>query len=100
MIDTNNAALLGTWTSDPDDPTRKNRDRSVTLIFNSDGTLIYIAHKSDRDQVMRLTYRSKSGVIVTDQPSQPKQERTKYKIEQDGTLLLEFGGRKTRYKKK
>jgi hypothetical protein len=73
--------LVGTWKSDPND------------------TLLYIIHEAGRDQIMRLTYRTEAGVIVTDQPSEHRSERTEYRIEDDGTLVLAFGGRKSKYTK-
>ncbi len=71
----------------------------MTLKFGADGTLLYITHEPDRDQVMRLTYRVEPGVIVSDQPSEPRSERTEYEFAEDGALVLAFGGRRSRYVK-
>jgi hypothetical protein len=92
-------AFVGTWKSDPSDAAGTGAYGNVTLKFGSDGTLLYIIHESDRDQVMRLTYRTEPGVIVTDQPSQPQPERTEYEFAEDGALVLAFSGRKSRYVK-
>ncbi len=91
--------LVGTWKSDPNDSAVADEFGNVTLKFGKDGTLLYIIHESDRDQIMRLTYRTEPGFIVTDQPSQPRSERTEYQIGQDGVLVLAFGGRQSRYVK-
>ena len=91
------AELIGTWKSDPADAAGTGVYGAVTLKFGSDGTLLYTIHEVDRDQVMRLTYRTEPGVIVTDQPSQPRPERTEFEFTQDGALVLAFGGHKSRY---
>lgn len=91
--------LIGTWKSDPDDSTGANTYGDVTLKFGSDGTLLYIIRESNRDQIMRLTYHIEPGFIVTNQPSEPRSERTNYQLGEDGVLVLAFGGRKSRYVK-
>lgn len=93
------AALVGLWKSDPSDPSGSGIYGDVTLKFGTDGTLLYTIHELDRDQVMRLTYRTEPGIIVTDQPSQPRPEKTEYEFSKDGALILAFGGQKTRYVK-
>lgn len=92
-------ALIGTWKSDPSDSTGASTYGDVTLKFGADGTLLYIIRQSDRDQIMRLTYRIEPGFIVTDQPSEPRSERTEYQVGEDGVLVLAFAGRKSRYVK-
>ena len=69
----------------------------VTLKFLPDGTLLYVIHQTDRDQVIRLTFRVEPGFIVTDQPSQPRPEKTAYEFTEDGKLVLAFGGERSRY---
>lgn len=96
---TQEAELLGTWKSDPSDSAGASAYGNVTLKFGADGTLLYIVHDSERDQIMRLTYRAEPGFIITDQPSQPRPERTEYRIDDDGALELAFGGRRSRYVK-
>ena len=89
--------LLGTWHSDPIDGAGTQAYGDVTLKFQEGGTLLYVVHESDRDQIMRLTFRVEPGFIVTDQPSQPRVERTAYEFTADGKLILSFGGEKSRY---
>jgi hypothetical protein len=91
--------LIGTWKSNSTDAEGADAYGHVTLKFGGDGTLLYVIHESHRDRIMRLTYRTEDGFIVTDQPSEPRSERTEYHIETDGTLVLAFGGRKARYTK-
>ncbi len=67
--------LVGTWQSAPNDTKGASAYGNVTLKFGGDGTLLYIIHESDRDQIMRLAYRTEPGLIITDQPSEPRSER-------------------------
>jgi hypothetical protein len=46
---------------------------------------------------MFLTFRVDGGILVTDQPSSPRQERTAYSIGPDGKLTLWFGGQRSVY---
>lgn len=89
--------LVGTWESDPTDTTGVQSYGKVTLKFEADETLLYIIHEPGCDQVMRLKFRVEPGVIITDQPSQPRPETTAYELTSDGKLILAFGGRKSRY---
>lgn len=48
-------------------------------------------------QTIRLIYRVEGNVIVTNQPSSPRKERTWFALQPDGTLLLDFGGQRSRF---
>lgn len=89
--------LVGTWKSDPNDKEGAEMYGRVTLNFGADGSLLYITHGDEHDQIIKLTYRVGHGVIVTDQPSQPQIETTEFELTPDGHLLLAFGGHKSRY---
>ncbi len=91
------SALIGTWKSDPSDRSGITSYGDVTLKFGTDGTLLYIIHESDQDQVIRLTFRVERGFIITDQPSQPRSETTAYEITPDGKLILALRGERSRY---
>jgi hypothetical protein len=67
--------------------------------FREDGWLLYSVLSGSRWQVMRLKFRVEGDLVVTDQPSAPREERTRYSLEPDGTLLLEFGGTRSRYRR-
>jgi len=84
--------LLGRWVVDESDAQAGADFGDVILEFNEDGQLIYIVRGESRDQVMDLRYKIDGDTLVTDQPSAPKTERTKFSISQDGVLTLEFGG--------
>ena len=89
-------ALIGTWGSDPADAGAQNYG-SLTLKFLSDGNLLYIIHGDGKDQIIRLTFRLDSNFIITDQPSNPRSERTAYEFTEDGKLVLTLGQEKSRY---
>lgn len=89
--------LLGTWKSDPQDEAALCSYGRATLKFGSDGSFLYKIHEAEKDHVMRLTFRLESGFIVTDQPSEPRLERTAYELTSDGKLVLTFGGETSRY---
>jgi hypothetical protein len=99
MMAAQETALIGTWKSDTNDSTGAAAYGDVTLKFGADGTLLYIIREHDRDQTMRLTYHIEPGFIVTNQPSEPRPERTEYQLGEDGVLILTFAGRKSRYVK-
>ncbi len=60
--------------------------------FREDGTLYYSVLAGTRWQIMKLTYRVGGDTIITNQPSAPREERTRFALAQDGTLTLESGG--------
>jgi len=67
--------------------------------FRSDGRLFYSVLSEGRWQIMKLTYRVEGDYLVTDQPSHPRTERTRFRLESDGTLMLEFGGQKSWFRR-
>ncbi len=89
--------LLGTWRSDPTDKAGREAYGKITLKFGADRSLLYITHHRDRDEIARLTFKIEPGFIVTDQPSVPRFERTAYELTDDGKLILNFQGEKSRY---
>jgi hypothetical protein len=65
------------------------------MIFHPDGRLVYEIHLQDRIQIMNLTCRISGNVIISDQPSHPKEERTVFSFDDNGAMLvLEFEGSK------
>lgn len=90
--------LIGRWESDPVDFSGMGSYGKVTIEFAADGSLTYSVHERDRDRVMILTFLlEEPGFIVTNQPSAPRPEKTAYEITADGKLILEFGGKRSRY---
>lgn len=82
--------LLGKWVSDPDDIDSLSAYDRVSLEFKEDGQLIYTIHTEKTDQILLLTYDVQDGVLVTDQPSMPGEERTGFSFTDDGKLQLKY----------
>ena len=87
--------LKGTWVVDPTDAVALGEFGQVELEFDS-GRLTYAVILADKKQLMLLTYRVEGDVLITDQPSHPQSERTKFQIEED-RLTLSFGGTTGRF---
>jgi hypothetical protein len=69
----------------------------VALEFRDDGRLAYVALAGGgQTQVMRLTYRIEGNTLVTDQPSQPRDERSEFHLEGD-VLSIVFAGKRTEF---
>ena len=92
-----NLLLVGRWTIDPKDVESLQAYGQTTLVFGADGSLRYIVHGEKKDQVMLLRYRVENGVLITDQPSEPREERTRFILTPDGELLLQYGKVQSRY---
>ncbi len=89
--------LVGSWTSDPEDLDGIETFGRVSLEFSAGGSLTYTIHGDRGDQTSLLTYVAEGGVIETDQPSQPRRERTAYELTPDGRLMLWFGRQRSVY---
>ena len=87
--------LIGIWNSDLNDEATKNSIGDVTINFKVDGSLIYDIREGDKLQRMNMTYRINGDTIISDQPSHPQEQRTKYKLENSDKLILEFEGTAT-----
>lgn len=89
--------LLGSWTTDPQDTESLRTYGRVSLEFDEDGNLQYTIHGEGKDQIMLLSYRVQNGVLTTNQPSEPREERTPFMLTLDGKLLLQYEGAQSRY---
>ncbi len=97
MQEDSSRKLLGRWATDPTDTDAIVEYGRTTVAFTDDGSLTYIIHGEGKDQVIVMKYRIDDSILVTDQPSQPGEERTAFTITPDGKLVLEFGGIRSRY---
>lgn len=77
--------LIGCWISDPDFPREREK---ACMEFTENGKLIYTIIGEKSDQMIFLTYRVENNVLITDQPSHPKEERTLFYFMSDGKLVL------------
>lgn len=93
----NSGTLAGVWKVDPCDRPSIEAYGLTEMKFTSRGELIYTVHESDKDGIILMRYRVEGQEIVTDQPSQPREERTRFEFTPDGALLLFLGGQESRW---
>jgi hypothetical protein len=67
----------------------------MALEFTPQGRLACVFLRGDRQEIIRLTYRTDGEYLITDQPSRPRPERTRAVFE-GRDLILDFQGTKTR----
>lgn len=89
--------LIGTWIVDEADGRALAELGNVLLEFDENEGLTYVIRGHDRDQIIKLRYRIDGDTIITDQPSAPQVERTRFSISEDGMLTLAFGGTPYRF---
>ena len=85
--------LLGCWHLTCADPALQ-MNEPVELEFRPSGELIYSVDAGGEWQILRLTFRVDGEVLVTDQPSNPREERTAFALQDLYTLVLDYGGAK------
>lgn len=84
-------SLLGRWLSEP------SSGEDITLEFKEDGRLDYTIHGVEKDQKIFLTYRVENNTLVTNQPSDPREERTSFMLTEDDKLVLVYGDQRSLY---
>ena len=89
--------IIGKWRSDPAGAEAIAEYGDVSLDFSRNGALTYTIHTEGKRQIMLLTYRIDGDVLVTDQSSNPKEERTRFRITSEGKLFLEHEHRPSTY---
>ena len=82
--------LEGRWVLDPSDTDAVAAFGKASAEF-ANGRLVYEVEEDGKLQIMLMTYRVEGQTLITDQPSHPRPERTRYSLGGD-TLTLEFGG--------
>ena len=88
------SGIIGIWNSDQSDETTKSSIGKVTMTFTEEGLLIYDIDAEGKLQRMNMVYKVSGDNIISDQPSHPQEQRTKFNIDNE-KLTLEFGGQKT-----
>jgi len=83
-----------TYNADGQRTRRKINGAETWQIYGMDGELLaeYAAGAS-----VNLTYRVEGQMVVTNQPSAPREERTRFRLTPQGKLILEFGGVESQY---
>jgi hypothetical protein len=67
--------------------------------ITDDGKLIYTVNEHEKSEIINLIYKVNGNVLITDQPSKPKKEKTKFSFEANGQLLLQYGNSKSWFKR-
>ena len=80
--------LLGHWVTDTEDSESLAEYGEVSLDFGPGGRLAYTIHLEGKRQIMLLTYRVEGNVLVTDQISEPHEERVAFEMTPSGKLVL------------
>ena len=91
------SSLLGKWVTDPADVRALEVYGRVVIQFEANGALVYSIRQADRAQEIFLTYYLDGDELVTNQPSAPRAERSRYQVTADGKLCLEQDGIVSRY---
>lgn len=83
--------LIGHWRTDPSDEFTIQSFGSISMNFKANGELIYTVHEEEKDQIGLLTYEIDGNLLVTNQPSHPRKEASKFNMV-DGKLELIYDG--------
>lgn len=70
-----------------------------TAEFHGDGTMTYTIAVGERSLVMEMTWRIDGGMIVSDQPSAPSEVRSAYRLLDADTLVLEYDGETSTFRR-
>lgn len=89
--------LVGKWIADTNDKATIENYGNISLQFTDDDRLIYTIDENEKKQKIFLFYKIKNNYLITDQPSKPQEEITKFEIFPDGKLLLFFDGVESKY---
>ena len=64
----------------------------AAMEFRTDGRFAYVVQSADgKTQIIRMVYRVEGDTIVTNQPSAPREERSRFQIDGD-RLTIDFAG--------
>ncbi|MFC1587488.1 hypothetical protein ACFL54_04175 [Planctomycetota bacterium] len=91
--------FIGKWKTDSRDKITFENFGSVTLEFLDDDRLIYTIHGNETDNKICLTYRIEGDNLITNQPSKPREETTKFRFVSEIELSLFFEGIESKYVK-
>jgi hypothetical protein len=87
--------LIGVWVSDLDDELTVSNLGNVKMTFSDTGGLIYDIIEDSKVQRINMIFWTDGNTLISDQPSHPKKQKTKFEFESDRKLILEFGGERS-----
>jgi len=79
--------LEGVWQIDPSDTVAIERYGQASLDFRSNGELVYSVDLGDKVQQSLLTYKVVGDKLITNQPSYPREEITRYELSNKKLVL-------------
>jgi hypothetical protein len=97
VIEKEDNRLIGEWVIDLHDSNAVKKYGVVSMQFTEDGRLIYRNHLVGETKISLLSYRVQGDMLITNQPSMPREEVTKFEITNEGHLILHYGQSKSRY---
>ena len=90
--------FIGSWKLVKADPSL-DLGQNDEMEFTEGGELFYAIDVGSKWQIMKLTYRIENDCLITDQPSSPNEEKTKYYFKEDGVLILNYEGALAKYQR-
>ena len=84
--------LLGRWKAETGSPYHV-----AVQEFFPNGMLLYATRQGGQTAVLELTYRVDGQYLVTNQPSAPREERTRILIDDAGRLVVGEGNSATTF---
>ena len=75
-------------------------DKNVVLEFMADGRLTYTADLGAKRQIMNLTFQVDGDRILTDQPSSPRLDQTRFWFETPDRLVLQHDAQRSWFQRK
>jgi hypothetical protein len=91
------ADLLGRWI--PEAAAEPGEGPFTEVEFRKDGKLRFALKGEGVGEALVMDFRTEGHTIVTRPPGTNADAKTTYEVEQDGSLILEYGGHKGRYVK-
>jgi hypothetical protein len=87
--------ILGVWYQIQD----RDSESLIEIEFREDGKMYYSTLEGDKWQIIVLTYYIDGDSIVSNQPSDPREEQTLFSINKEQVLTLTYDKKSTRYRR-
>lgn len=91
--------IVGRWTLDPTDIRSRQIYGNISIEFTEEGDLTYTIHVDGKDLKSFMTYKIEQNLLITNQSSSPREEKTEFRILPTGKLELCFEDVKSTYVK-
>lgn len=91
--------LVGRWVVSRNDASTLSALGDVQIEFDANGKMDYFINEGDKTQSINMTYRIDGEFIISDQPSHPRPERTKFVLARENVLELWLGGERFEFVK-